>query len=90
MDGRFNQIEGDFVVGEDPEQLFDRIRLLDVKATSIDTNNMIRDEDLRGERLSEATTYPGLGFPGDASERTGQSTWVVVGELTIRDLKRPL
>lgn len=70
MDGRFNQIEGDFVVDEDPEQLFDRIRL-DVKATSIDTNNKIRDEYLRGERFFEATTYPGLGFPGEASERTG-------------------
>jgi len=87
VDGRFNAIEGSFVVTHEPERLFDRVEV-NVEAASIDTNFELRDEDLRGPRFFDVTKHPSLRFRGDTSRRTGDNGWVVVGEFTIRDVTR--
>ena len=89
VDGRFNAIEGEFVVVEESEQLFDRVSAR-VEAASVDTKVAARDEDLRSPRFFDVTNYPALGFRGVDSQRSDDSVWVVNGDLTIRDVTRPI
>lgn len=87
VDGRFNAIEGTFVVGTDFERLFDRLDVR-IDAASIDTALEMRDEDLRGGRFFDVSVFPALAFSGTTTARTGAATWTVTGELTIRDVTR--
>jgi polyisoprenoid-binding protein YceI len=87
VDGRFNSIQGEFVVTDDPDRPFDRI---DVRAdaASVDTKVEPRDDDLRSPRFFDVVNFPTLTFRGNTTARIGDSSWTVAGELTIRDVTR--
>lgn len=89
IDGRFNAIEGGFVVTEDPDQAFDEVDV-SIQAASIDTNHEVRDEDLRGPRFFDASSFASLTFRSERSRRAGDSTWNVLGDLAIRGVTRPV
>jgi len=63
VDGRFNAIEGGFVVTGDAERLFGWIDVR-VDAASVDTKVEARDDDLRSERLFGVGSFPLLMFSG--------------------------
>lgn len=87
VDGRFNTIEGEFVVTDDAERLFDRIDAR-VDAASVDTKVEARDEDLRSDRFFDVRTFPLITFTGVDCALVGNPLWTVTGELTIRDAAR--
>jgi polyisoprenoid-binding protein YceI len=89
VDGRFNSIEGTFDVTDDVERLFARIDVK-IEAATIDTNVEARDDDLRGPRFFDAQNFPAVRYHGSATERTSAGRWAVEGELTIRELSRPV
>jgi hypothetical protein len=72
--GRFNTIEGQFVVVDDPDRLFEQIEI-SLEAASIDTKVESRDEDLRHERFFDVDKFPVLTFHGTESTRTGEQLW---------------
>jgi polyisoprenoid-binding protein YceI len=88
VDGRFNAIEGEFEVTDDPERLFDRVDVR-IEAASVDTQIEARDEDLRGKRFFDATRFPRLSFHSRTVDRAGEDNWTITGDLTIRDATRP-
>jgi len=65
-------------------------RLPLIEATSIDTNQPARDEDLRSPRFFDAATYPQIRFESRRIEHVKEGTFRVVGELTIKDMTREL
>jgi polyisoprenoid-binding protein YceI len=63
---------------------------LTIDAGSIDTKNKRRDEHLRHEAFLEVDTYPQMVFDVTAAELSSPGTGTIEGDLTIRDVRRPL
>jgi polyisoprenoid-binding protein YceI len=63
---------------------------LSVDMTSISTNNEQRDAHLRNSDFFEVETYPELAFHSTKVEKTGDDTFAVYGELTLKGVTKPI
>ena len=63
---------------------------LSIDSGSIDTKNKRRDEHLRHEDFLDIDKYPQITFDLTAAEMGSPGTGTIDGELTIRDVRRPL
>jgi polyisoprenoid-binding protein YceI len=61
-----------------------------VKTASIWTGVEMRDNHLRSDDFFGVEKYPEMSFQSTAVEKTGENTYKVTGELTIRDVTRPI
>lgn len=61
-----------------------------IDASSVDTGNQRRDDDLRGEQFFEVDRFPSLTFESNSFRRVSADEFVVAGELTIRDVTQPV
>lgn len=61
-----------------------------IDATSVDTGNQRRDDDLRGGQFFEVTAYPTLTFESSSFRRVAADEYVAAGDLTIRDVTKPI
>ncbi len=59
-----------------------------IKANSIDTHNEKRDNHLRSADFLDAVKYPEITFTSTSVEKTGENTYKVTGNLTIRDVTK--
>lgn len=86
--GSFNEFEGSgYFDAADPAQSHLR---LTVEAASIDTRNGDRDAHLRSNDFFEMETYPQVTFASTAVEPVDATTFRVTGDLTIKDVTRPV
>ncbi|MEU7258824.1 YceI family protein [Streptomyces rimosus] len=63
---------------------------VDVTIGSVDTGIADRDAHLRGSDFFDAEAFPLMTFRSTAAERVGDATYRVTGDLTIKDVTRPL
>lgn len=84
--GRFNEFEGALEARPDGEAQITGV----VRAASIDTREPQRDAHLRSAEFFDVETYPELSFASTAVEAIGESRFRVAGDLTIRDVTRPV
>lgn len=84
--GRFDKMIGKLVVAKDPAACSVEVS---IEAASIDTQNGVRDGDLRGPDFFDATGFPTITFRGKGIRKSGDG-WVVDGALTIRDVTKPV
>lgn len=89
VDGRFNTIAGELVVIDDPERPFDQVAV-SIDSASLDTQVGARDEDLRSARFFHVGAFPRLTFEGRSADPGPDSGSVIAGNLTIRDVTRPV
>ncbi len=82
--GRFNEISGTFVAGSDPQSSRVDVR---IDAESVDTQNHLRDAELRGPDFFDAAAFPTIEYHATGFRRVGEK-WVVDGTLTIREIVR--
>jgi polyisoprenoid-binding protein YceI len=61
-----------------------------VETASINTRESARDNHLRSADFFQSEVYPNMTFRSTKVELTGESTAVLHGELTIRDITRPV
>lgn len=61
-----------------------------IKAASIDTRSEDRDGHLRGPDFFDVENYPDIVFTSTRAEEIDDNAIVVSGDLTIRDVTRPL
>ena len=61
-----------------------------IDAASLDTGNEQRDAHLRGPDFFDVEKYPTITFTAKSIDRKGDDTYAVVGDLTIRDVTRPV
>jgi len=61
-----------------------------IDAASVDTQEPKRDEHLRSPDFFDVAQFPKLSFRSTRVARTGDDTLEVVGDLTIRDITRPV
>jgi polyisoprenoid-binding protein YceI len=85
--GRFGDFEGTVVVAERPEDSHVEV---EIDAASIETRTQMRDDHLRSADFLEVETYPKLRFRSTEVRPTGARTFQLVGDLTIRDVTRPV
>ena len=85
--GRFNQVEGGFVVAERPEDSHVEVT---IKAASIDTGVADRDAHLRNGDFLDVEQYPSITFRSTGILVDGPTAGTLRGDLTIRDITRPV
>jgi polyisoprenoid-binding protein YceI len=59
-------------------------------ADGFSTDNTVRNSHIKGKRILNTTTYPDLTFTSTNIAETGTNTWLIDGELTVRDHTTPL
>jgi polyisoprenoid-binding protein YceI len=85
--GRFNVYEGTIEIAERPE---DSTAVVEIDAASIETKTEMRDDHLRSPDFLDVERFPTLTFRSTAVRPTGGSAFQLLGDLTIRDVTRPV
>jgi polyisoprenoid-binding protein YceI len=85
--GQFTEFTGTIEVGESPED--SRIDV-EIKAGSITTHTEKRDEHLTSGDFLEIEKHPVLTFKSTAVRPTGGDSFELDGDLTIKDITRPV
>ncbi len=84
--GRFASFSGSVHVAEVPEESSVEVT---IDAASVDTNQDQRDAHLRTPDFLDVETYPTLSFKSTSVAFEGDH-WKVTGDLTLRDVTRPV
>jgi polyisoprenoid-binding protein YceI len=85
--GRFTDFEGRIHIDQIPQRSWAEVT---VGATSLDTADERRDAHLRSPDFFDVERFPTLTFRTTQLEATGDGEWKVHGELTVRDVTRPV
>jgi polyisoprenoid-binding protein YceI len=83
--GNFGDFEGTLEAGEGGVRAYGT-----VAAASVDTNDSQRDAHLRSGDFFEVERHPRIAFESTSIERTGERTFAISGELTLRGVTREL
>ena len=84
--GRFTDYEGTIVVADDPSESSVEVT---IQATSINTNDEGRDNQVRTNDFLAVAEYPTLTFRSTKVELGSKGDWRVTGDLTVRGVTRP-
>ena len=86
--GRFRDVTGTVSIDEEhPER---SSVTATIAAASIDTGVEMRDNHLRSGDFFEVEQYPALTFRSTSVEKVDDENWRIAGDLTIRDVTRPV
>ena len=86
--GVFRSFEGTIEVDEhDPQRSSVEVSF---DVSSIDTGEARRDDHLRSNDFFNAALYPTITFRSTRIEQIKDGKWRVTGDLTIRDITRPV
>jgi len=86
--GRFRELEGTLRIDEaQPEN---SSLAASIQVASIDTNVADRDAHLRSDDFFNAERYPKITFQSAGVERVDDTSYRVRGDLTIRDVTKPV
>ncbi|MFG2136204.1 YceI family protein [Streptomyces sp. NPDC048650] len=86
--GAFGEYEGALHLdGADPTR---STAALDIKIASIDTGIADRDGHLRGSDFFDAEAFPLMTFRSTAAEQVAGDRFRITGDLTIKDVTKPL
>jgi polyisoprenoid-binding protein YceI len=84
--GRFTVLSGTIVL--DPAAPQNSSVAAVIQTASVDTDNSMRDNDLRSDNFLNAERYPEIRFQSTSVRRTGADQYLATGKLTIRDVTR--
>ncbi|PWR09461.1 polyisoprenoid-binding protein [Micromonospora acroterricola] len=85
--GEFNEAAATITIAEDPLQ---SSVVATIQAASIDTTQDDRDAHLRSPEFLEVEKYPTLEFRSTGVKSRRGNEFVLTGELTIKDVTRPV
>lgn len=86
--GNFNQYNGEVITEGD--NFANAQVTFTIDTDSISTNNEQRDGHLKSDDFFAADKYPQITFKSTAVEKTGVDTFKLTGDLTIRDVTKPV
>ncbi|HEX4064057.1 MAG TPA: YceI family protein [Streptosporangiaceae bacterium] len=84
--GTFTDVSGQIVTSADPTG---STATAVIAVSSVNTGNQMRDDHLRSADFFEAERYPAMTFTSRML-REVDDCWVLSGDLTIRDVTRPV
>ena len=85
--GRFPEVSGTIEIAEAPEDSHTEVEL---KTATLSTGSAMRDEHLRTSDFFETERYPTITYRSTGVRRTGDTTFELDGELTVRGVTKPL
>ena len=85
--GRFPDVSGTISIDEVPERSHVEV---EIQVASIDTGNDQRDEHLRSPDFFHVEQHPMISFHSTKVEPGKSGAWAVTGDLTVRDVTRPV
>lgn len=85
--GHFSEFEGAIHVAEQPDESWAEIV---IKTSTIDTGNADRDKHLRSADFLDVEHFPEMRFKSTKVELQGGNELAVTGDITIRDVTRPI
>jgi polyisoprenoid-binding protein YceI len=85
--GRFTELSGTVEVGETPEASSVQV---EVVAGSVTTHMEQRDNHLKSGDFFDLENHPTFSFRSTAVRVTGEDTFEVDGDLTIKDISNPV
>lgn len=85
--GKFEGVDGAIVIGDGPEDSSVQVEL---DAASITTGTQMRDDHLRSGDFLLAEEHPKLTFRSTGVRVTGERTFDLTGDLTIKGITRPV
>jgi polyisoprenoid-binding protein YceI len=86
--GSFNEIEGSFHA--DLDDMTKSHAKIVLSTASVDTRNAQRDEHLRSADFFDVEKWPEITFTSTLIEEVEDNAYMVSGDLTIRDITRPI
>ncbi|MCW2946564.1 MAG: hypothetical protein JWR24_3281 [Actinoallomurus sp.] len=85
--GRFDEFGGRIDIAEHVEH--SRVEA-EIKAATVDTASTMRDAHLRGADFLDVERFPLITYTGTDVVPAGGDQWTVHGELTLKDVRRPV
>ena len=85
--GRFPDVRGRITIAEAPEDSHVEV---EIGAGSVSTGNDDRDAHLKSGDFFDVANYPTIKFASTAVRERPDNTWEVDGDLTVRDVTRPV
>lgn len=86
--GSFTDVSGVLTLdGDDPTKSHADVT---VQTSSVDTGTPDRDVHLRGADFFDVEKWPTLTFTSTSARASGDDEYVLAGDLTIRDVTRPV
>ena len=85
--GRFGELSGTIEAAENP---LESVVTATIDASSIDTRDEQRDGHLRSPDFLDVERFPNLQFRSTGITEQGPGRWTLTGDLTIRDVTRPV
>jgi len=61
-----------------------------IDVTALNTANENRDKDLRSEKYFDVARFPVMTFKSKSWKKTGENTFDITGDLTIRDVTKEI
>ncbi len=86
--GHFRQFEG--TVETEGDEFETATVRFSADTASVDTNQPQRDEHLRSADFFESEKYPKMSFESTGVEKTGEGTYKITGNLTIKGTTKPI
>ncbi len=74
----------------DKEDFSDAVIEATIPVDSIETRSASRDRHLRSDDFFNAAAFPMITFKSTKFEKTGEATYKIYGDLTIRDVTKPV
>ena len=84
--GAFSEVSGQIITRPD---LSESATAATITVSSVRTGNEMRDNHLRSADFFEAERYPEMSF-ASTGLRPADGSWLMSGELTIRDVTKPV
>jgi polyisoprenoid-binding protein YceI len=86
--GRFDKISGTYTFNaQEPRK--DRAHIV-IPAASINTDDALRDADLRSKEFFDVQRYPDITFVSSRYVPTGKNTGNLYGKLTVHGVSKPV
>lgn len=86
VDGRFTQF--DVTLNQGKEDFSGSTIEAKIKTASVTTENETRDKHLRSDDFFNAEKYPEIQFKSTSFEKTGDKSYKITGDMTIRDVTK--
>ena len=84
--GKFTQFAGSITV--DRDDLTKSSAEATIQISSVDTGTQKRDDHLRSADFFDAAKYPTMSFKSKSWKKTGENTFDVTGDLTLKDVTK--
>ena len=88
VSGHFQKFEGSLISEKD--DFSDAKISFNADVNSIDTNNEQRDGHLKSDDFFNAEKFPKVIFVGKELKKTGNNTFDLIGDFTIRDVTKTI